>query len=466
MSGQPAVADSLLAFLPHRVKPGAGTTTDVDATSMKVDFLTPSGVKRDAALQKIVDRRVREDGVASPLHPQLRKLRFAVADLTADVTAPKFAGHDDTTQGGLGSLSKIACMFAAFQLKFDLEELARQKSLTSQKDLFDAARAVWADTQKRDDKNVSTLFASNPKIELLGKLIEVNGKPIRVPRPFSVPDLEQMFTVTPAGSGVSVKFKGSDKVLIDPASVAGSPHTNAAVQRYIDAGGESMNEVRKLSFAERLLLMIDDSDNAAAQSCIENVSFLYIHSALWQADLYRPERGGGLWEASTHRKDGTRWVLPPVPSKATAPGVDFVSATAASVVALLTLLEQDRLVNADACRGMRQLTNKVKTGLTRVFAGVGRRPVSSYTRSFFKEGLQPLFSLDRIHSKLGIGDHLNDGAIIVRTATSVSDPTVTKQLRYVAAGFDTDDPDDLHTLIVELDKCIQEHNGLITAATP
>ncbi len=468
-----AVADKLFSFLPHRCQPLSGATVSVDATSMNPGFFTATGVTQDAALQTIVKRRVLEEGITPPLHPELRGLRFALVDMTKDKQKPLFAGHNETVQGGLGSMCKMACMYAAFQLKFDLEELAKLKTLTSETALFAAARDIWNDTQKRDAKNVKQVFPSNPKIELLGSLVEVDGKQIKVPRHFSSPDLEQMFTVAPLGGGVSVRFKGSDLVLVDPSVPAPAPpHTSQDAEKYVHARGEDLKQVRKLTFAERLFLMVDESDNAATESCIANVSFLYLHSALWQSDLYRPERGGGMWEGSTHRKEGTRWVLPPVP-RARQPPVpqgfrpDFVSATPASVAGLLTLIEQDRLVNPNSCAGMRQLTNKAKVGLKLPKTGGGLRNVGSYTKSFFRPGLAGL-SLDRFHSKLGIGDFNNDGALVVRTVKDPLDPAKKTELRYAAAGFDdtTNDGSTLATLILHLDKCIQENNGLIKSTDP
>jgi hypothetical protein len=463
MGAQPVVADSLLALLPHRVKPSGGAAQDVTAAAMNPGFLTATGATRNAGLQAIVQRRVLEDGVASPKHPELRALRFGLVDLTgaARLSSPQFAGKDETVQGGLGSLAKLACMFTAYQLKFDLEELARQKGLSTEKDIFDAARNVWTDAQKRDAANAKTLFAAKPKIEQLGRLIEVDGKTVKVPRPFSAPDLEQLFTF----SGGVFKFKGSNLILIERPGPSSPPHTTQRVEKYVQAGGAALNQVRKFTFAERLFLMVDESDNSATHTCLENVSFLYLASSLWQNDIYRPERGGGLWEASTH--DGAfRWVLPPVPKGA--PGTDFTSATAASVAALLTLIEQDRLVNPEACAAMKHLTSKQKTGLTLIDDATGTpfHP-GSYTKSFFEDGLSGAgITFDRIHSKLGIGTHENDGAIIVRTVRpDPADRSKDKQIRYVAAGFDGTEAT-LHTLIVELDKCIQENNGLITAATP
>jgi hypothetical protein len=71
-------------------------------------------------------------------------------------------------------------------------------------------------------------------------------------------------------------------------------------------------------------------------------------------------------------------------------------------------------------------------------------------------------AFNRLHSKLGIGDFQNDGTIIART------PQAKKHIAYVAAGFDDTDPNGktLGKLNVELDKCIQENNRLITAHTP
>src|SRR5580704_12697262 len=108
---------------------------------------------------------------------------------------------------------------------------------------------------------------------------------------------------------------------------------------------------------------------------------------------------------------------------------------------------------------MKQLTSKKKA--------LGGR--GSLTRCHFLEGLRSVHvPLDRIHSKLGIGDFRNDGAIVVRTVPDPADSTKTKQIRYVATGFDEPDPGtkSLHKLIIEFDNCIQENNGLLSASSP
>ena len=140
---------------------------------MNPGFLTPTGVSRNTGLQDIVKRRVLSKS-------DLRKLRFALVDLTGveKLGKPQFSGNNETVQGGLGSMSKIACMYAAYQMKFDLEELSRQKGLTTQKDLFDAARKLWSDAQVPDPSKVTQFFAHDPKLEARGKLIVLDGMPI------------------------------------------------------------------------------------------------------------------------------------------------------------------------------------------------------------------------------------------------------------------------------------------------
>ena len=382
-------------------------------------------------------------------------------------------------------MAKMACMYAAYQLKFNLETLAKSKGLTTQQTLFTEARKIWSDTQKPDKTKITTIFPAKPKIELSNKLVLIDGKPVPIPRPLSSPDLEKIFVVSSAGSGVDLKFIGSNLILVDdPATGGATPHTTPTAEDWVHpvspkprkkrtdcpqqhhSAHGGVAAIRSMSFAERMFLMIDNSDNAGAHACIENVSFLFIHSLLWQSDLYRPERGGGLWEASTHDAGGARWIKPPVPGNAK--GSDFVSATAASIAALLTLMEQGRLVSPKSSAAMKHLMSKAKTGLT-LPDGPDEdsegclRATRSYTRSYFREGLRGAgIAFDRLHSKLGIGDFQNDGAIIART------PQPGKHITYVAAGFDDNEPNgrNLAKLVVELDKCIQENNGLISSTTP
>ncbi len=130
---------------------------------MNPGFLTAKGVQRDTGLQEIVNRRVLGTDA-------LKRLRFALVDLTdaEKLANPQYAGHRDTEQGGLGSMSKVATMYAAYQLKFDLEELSRQRGITVLADLFQAARGLWNEAQRPDPSSVTAMFPAGPQIEAQG----------------------------------------------------------------------------------------------------------------------------------------------------------------------------------------------------------------------------------------------------------------------------------------------------------
>jgi hypothetical protein len=447
-----AVGDKLLSFLAHRCERPGGRES-VSPSTMNPGFFTSNGVIRNSRLQDIVNDRVLGVG-------DLGKLRFALVDLTGEkLNRPEFAGHRDLEQGGVGSMAKLACMYAIYQLQFDLQHfLTIGSSPPEEKRFFAGMREFWRISQLPiKEKKVTNIFPARPRIDLVpsivGSLVRVDGRFIPIPRPYSSPDLEEMFKIE---NGV-VRFKGGDQTKVDLAAPPrfGTLSQEARAYQARFAPDGNLTEARKLTFADRLFLMIDDSDNPCSHTCIENVSFLYITSSIWQADIYRPERGGGLWEGN-NQDPGNKfaWKKPPVPQGN--PKADFVSGTPASIAALFTLMEQDRLVGKNACINMRHLTDRRKSDI----------PGGSFNRSFFQDGLKKAVIFpERIHAKIGIGDARDDSALIVRDV----DPTprapvrVRTRIRYVAVGCDdVAGVKELHDLIVRLDTCIRENNGLMT----
>jgi hypothetical protein len=506
--GNNAAADMLLCFLPHFCQQLDGKVVKMAPDKMNPGFLTTTGATFDPGLQAILDARIPENPNSPLRQPQPtsggpKGLRFALVDLTEDVCKPKFAGHRVTEQGGCASMAKLACMYAAFQLKFDLEQLSEQNGLSTADALFKQPtgprRKEWADAQHRDASNVTSLFPSDPKVELFGRLLEIHGLVnrldqnghVHVPPPFESPDLEEMFNVaaSASGKGVSLRFIGNDRILVgpEPSSPVPSPppHTNKKVDDAVRFGhtiDDLRSPAKDFSFSERLFLMIDDSDNAAASTCTNNVSFLYIASALMQSGIYSLDRGGGLWEGGDHF--GFHWVKPFVPQKALE--TDFISGTAVSFAALLTLIAQDRLVNPEASSSMRHLMSR-----TKVFPpGLDHTPPhdfflnnGSYNTSFFKQGLKlfnlfregvtsPQFTPDEIFSKIGIGTSMQTGAELrSESALVVRRDRLNKDahgadivLKYVIVGFD--DTNHLGALLAALalglDQCIRANNGIPT----
>jgi len=449
MAGQPAVAPTFFSFLPHfchsERKPQ--DVVRMNPSEMDPGFLTATDVIRHqnaagTGLQDIVNRMLERK-------KHLRKHRFSLVDLTTNLfVLPPFAGNEEKKQGGLGSMAKLAIMYAAFQLKFDLEQLAKQQGLQKEEEIFKAARSQWAETQKRDSNSPVTELhpgdqqARIPRIELRGSLVRVDGKafPLPIPATAASPNLERIFKMTATG----LQFQGSDRVFIDQ---PGAPHTSQGVEDYVHKTPENFTKIRQLSFAERMLLMVDESDNTASHTCVQDVGYLYIASSLFQSDLYNPKRGGGLWEGSSHR--GLNWEKSFV-----IPAADFQNSTAAAFASLLTLIAQGRLVNPAASAAMKHLMSKKKTGLTVVSQGQARS-VGSYTRSFLGEGLLPKgFRFKEFSSKIGIGDFVNDCALVLREDRG-------KELHYAVAAFDDNgDGKSIGELMVELDMCVQENNGL------
>jgi hypothetical protein len=468
---QPAVPHVNLAFLPHQcdllgVQGLSNVTQQLFAPP--VGFLTANSVKNDDKLQEIIKRRVLSDG-------KLAKLRFALVDLTdpspnvgksktevqnigGKLALPEVAGvagNDLTKQGGLGSMAKLACMWAAFQLRFDVATLEKQVRTNDKDKLFNqggACRQLWDIRQKPGPAPGTILHAANPKIELRGSLIMMDGQPrhptdslpIAVPDSASYPDLYRIFDVSPGNTGVaSLSFSGNALMPIgQPGTPAFDNFSRSSSVEHFHHG--NLTKARALTFWERLLLMIDASDNACAHACIENVGFLYIGSLLWQSGMFSPDRNGGLWEGDTHDPGGLNWIKAPVPKGD--PGNDFITGTAASVAALLTAMAQNRLVNKESCDGMRFLTDITRPG--------------RFLSSFFFDGLtRKGRTPDRCFAKVGIGTFVNDCAIIERTVNE-------RKIRYVAAAFDSSDDVHLHNIIVQLDSCILENNGLKRPADP
>ena len=142
-----------LAWLPHfresepKRPPASKPVKPVDLVQADVTagFLTPSGVNRDPQLQGLVDDVLLKE------NPELKKFKFALADLSKVVDPkkdkPKYAGHNDLQSDFCASLMKVMVMYAAYQLQYDLNVMAQRNPTWNSDKLFEEARAAWADTQ-------------------------------------------------------------------------------------------------------------------------------------------------------------------------------------------------------------------------------------------------------------------------------------------------------------------------------
>jgi hypothetical protein len=349
-----------LAWLPHfresePKRPHTKPIKPVDLVQADVTagFLTPSGVNRDPQLQGLVDDVLLKE------NPELKKFQFALADLSKVVDPkkdkPKYAGHNDLQSDFCASLMKVMVMYAAYQLQYDLNVMAQRNPTWNSDKLFEEARAAWADTQVpvKGAAVEPVRPGDSAKFKRQNKLIQISGKPVPLqlgswdpalyPNKFhGAPNLEAIFLAesNPIGDQ-GVKFR--KKAAASKAEVDSYLATKHSPQNLRDA---------YLPFSERLYLMVDESDNSAAWSCCYDMGFLYIHSAAWQADLFNPQRGGGM--TLTLPYGAPQW------KEGGVLGGGAQHSTAIAMTALMTLIVTDGIVSPAACDQMKWLLSKHK----------------------------------------------------------------------------------------------------------
>jgi hypothetical protein len=178
-----------------------------------------------------------------------------------------------------------------------------------------------------------------------------------------------------------------------------------------------------LGFRDRIKLMIGNSNNHAAASCIDDIGFQYLNGALAAEGLFNKSDGGGLWIALDYgghkwgKLDGGGWAQ---------------GATAASVARFLALIETNRLVDADASGEMRDMMS---------FQG--------HYGSWFVNKLNNAGRVTtRAYGKIGLDGTMDDCAVIERQVMVDGRP---KRIRYGAVGLGASSQAELDTLIMRLD---------------
>ncbi len=326
----------------------------------------------------------------------LRSIPTAIVDLTANPARPRFAGNLPLTARYPASIGKIGCMLAAYQLQFDLEVLAKRSGAKTQRELFALAREAWGQTQEpRFEaevpfpffRGVAKSFGLRDRLVLLGGRTVYGGA-------YAAPRLESIFA--PEGPTLT-SFSSTGETFPDL-------FRYEYPKEYPDAPPKRLR-LSRMGFQERMDLMVGQSHNAAAASCIRDVGFLYIASTLLQSGIYNLG-AGGLWVGSSY--GGDRFRSDPVHGQS-------IGATPASLAVMFTLLAQNKLINEKACDAMRRLTHKgFRDGTYEIDKlldpGVG-------SRSFSADGVMNSRSSDVVeaYSKLGIYKGLSDVAYIERT---------------------------------------------------
>jgi 8-amino-7-oxononanoate synthase len=393
----------------------------------------------DGRLKACVDALTRNDTphirATDPTLAGAAQLSAAVVDLT-DPKKPVYAGQNDDDTFYVGSLAKIAPLYAAFELRVRVQRAVNEYRAAGhpttgphwQLPLVAALERDWGPVVK----------SAVPQL------------PPRVPAlPSSFPALTTIFDFLPnAHPGTEVRFKPS-------------PHH---VDLTTDCETRSPDG---LGFADWLYLMVRCSNNMAADRLIRALGYCYINGALEKGGFFTPAAptrtalaGTGIWVSGSYDGHDWRqgWDPMALSMRGTAhymPTTNFV-ANARQVAHLLTLAARGDLFGGDtlgqaACAELVSLMSTKQPGLV----------------DFIEATLNPHGTENMsVSGKIGIGKPsprsgragVHDCAVVTRVTTSGT-------LRYVSVGLgglnppsprgDHVPPASINRLWFELDQCVQ-----------
>ena len=215
------------------------------------------------------------------------------------------------TQLAVGSLAKIAAMFAAFHLRDQVTTAAATVGGNAT-DAADVAAQITADWKPIVSRAIS--------------------KP-----PQDFPNLKHMFDFGPA-SPWKPTFKDGKKDW-------------KALEPFHDSGKATID---KLEFTDRMKLMIRFSDNMSSGSCVRDVGFQYLNGSLAADGFADNQRNGILWLGGDFGYTNTPPIMgaPPWDSRKDA---TWVRANAKGIASYFTLVWTNRLVDRAASGEMRDI---------------------------------------------------------------------------------------------------------------
>ncbi len=309
---------------------------------------------------------VNEPGMTTAFDPvtvsTANHLCAALVDLTGDPAMPSYTGINDEEIVFAGSLLKICAMYAAFALRAQVQAFV------------DAAAANGASVIPPD---ITSAIETGVEAEAARLVSQTLGD-----------ELWQQ-------SGCDIPQTRPDSRLLCrwARSISRRPR-RPLTDAQIDAVGEF--GAPQGSFHEWMRSMLRWSNNTAASKCILALGYFYLNGSLAQAGFFDAS-AGGLWLSADY--GGHDWVRTAAERQSNAAGQELtprwataqgrrrsnITATAAQIARLLTLIAQDNLVDATASGEMRALMDVTSGGIgsyaKAALDAVGRVPRRSPPRS-------------------------------------------------------------------------------------
>jgi hypothetical protein len=303
----------------------------------------------------------------------LEKFKLAVVELTDNPNKPFYVGFHDQEEVPVWSVAKLLVMYAAYQLRHDLREVAAQSHTTTQADLITEAKAQWVRAPEPIVKKI-VLTDPDPRFAKAGP-----------------PNMQKIFDMVRNGGSWKIDFKRSGETPVDLEKVD---------RKTTKSTPESLAIIDSLEFLERMWLMIGWSNDLAAATCVRDVGYPYMTALTSQSGLYNPITGG-LWLGGDYQDGAVAGPWKPSPVGGIVP-----AGTAKALATFMTVLAQDRLVDATASADMRDLMEFPKT-ITNLRKDFGDEDV--FSPSYFVSGLpkppngQPRYAnIKALHRKIGL----------------------------------------------------------------
>jgi hypothetical protein len=202
-------------------------------------------------------------------------LAAAVVDLT-DPAVVAYAGYHDADTFYVGSMNKVAAMYASFELRHQLRKAVAPAHAAG----LNIAVAGWEITFKA------------AVVKTWGPTVARGFPGLNTAMPARFPDLTKMFTFSPGGG---IEFdKGGETI--------------ANINNLV---GEFGNPTPAMHFYELMECMIMDSNNGIAGRVIDTLNYPYLNGALREAGFYDAavrEPTPGIWLSSDYASEARQWV--------------------------------------------------------------------------------------------------------------------------------------------------------------
>jgi hypothetical protein len=288
--------------------------------------------------------------------PDLRTIPLAIVALQDD--PHPLAGQGKFEMHYSGSLLKVAAMYAAYQLRAAVNDLAATLAVATPQDLFSKVKSIF-----------------DPQIR--NAVARINNDRQRIGDELRLPKYEQIFNATKNGDHFTLDFKAAPT-----------------------------------EFFHKLNNMIVESDNDAAGYCIRNLGYSWINGVLQHAGFFDPEALGqeGIWLAG----DYNEWLTVDIPSKND--GMVKQATTCYDMAKFMATLHDQKLVR-DEQPDHPDSGNLEMLDLLHL-AVDSRPPDGPHARSLLKRpfeppplghappGSMPPFTI--LHTKIGVGNLKRD----------------------------------------------------------